>query len=89
MNLQVLFGGVTDDRLERSISEYCVESYVKVQPPVPHRKAIEIMTRFHCCFPSKQREEEVTSRFQPSFMSTWAPKTKFFAWGQKKVKWLV
>ena len=47
LNLQMLFVGATDGRLEQSISEYGVENYVKVQPPVPHKKAIEIMTRSH------------------------------------------
>lgn len=47
LNLQVLFVGATDGRQEQSISEYGIENYVTVQPSVPHRKAIEIMTRSH------------------------------------------
>jgi hypothetical protein len=47
LNLQVLFVGATDGRLEQSISEYGIENYVKVQPSVTHRKAIEIMMKSH------------------------------------------
>jgi len=47
LNLQVLFVGATDGKLEQAILQYGIEKYVEVIPAVPHSKAIEMMLRSH------------------------------------------
>ena len=84
LNLQVLFVGATDGRLEQSISEYGVESYVKVQPPVPHRKAIQIMTRSHLLLLVKATGEGSYGQIPAKFYEYLGTRNRILCIGPKR-----
>lgn len=47
LNIEVLFVGSNAHQLQSNVEKYGVQKYVKLQGIVPHRRAIEIMTRAH------------------------------------------
>lgn len=67
LNLEVLFVGQSDGSIEKAISKYGVEKYVAIQPPVAHRKAIEIMTRSHLLLLVKEMGEGGSSQIPAKF----------------------
>jgi len=84
LKLQILFVGQGVDDLKRSVNNHGVEKYVKIKGIVPHKEAIQIMTRSHLLLLVKATGEGSLGQIPAKFFEYLGTKNKILCLGPKK-----
>ena len=81
--LQVLFVGSIDPALEKVVSKYQVQKYVKFRGMIPHRKAIEVMVRSHLLLLIKASGKDGLGQIPAKFFEYLGTRNKILYIGPK------
>jgi hypothetical protein len=84
LKIQFLFIGLNDNGLQRTISKYGVERYVKNQSLVPHQKAIEVMLSSHLLLLIKASEKGAYGQIPAKFFEYLGAKKKIICIGPEE-----